>query len=200
MKEISDYLNRLLDALLKKYPLEKLSFARYSLKEKVDARIDEIVDRVAQKQFNALEKNGALRTNGEAFEFGSEILLTSASKEPFKRHAFESAADLNREELQLAKKIDALTNVKWWVRNPENGGFGIQGWKKNKFYPDFIVKTKKGTFLAIEYKGKQLATGEDSDYKRELGHKWEQLSDGNCYFKWVEKRNIDHIINEISKF
>lgn len=199
MKEISGYLNRLLDSFLKKYPLEKLSSARYSLKEKVDARIDEIVDKATQKQFNALEKKGALRTDGEAFEFGSEILFTSASKEPFERHAFESAADLNREELRLAKKIDALTNVKWWVRNPENGGFGIQGWRKNKFYPDFIVKIKNGALFIIEYKGKQLATGEDSDYKKAVGEKWEKLGDGNYRFEWVEKDSIDNVINKISK-
>jgi len=200
MREINDYLQRLLNGLLKKFPLEKLSVARYSLKELVDAAIDSAVNLAAQKHFGDLEKKGLLKTDGETFEFGDEMILTNISKEPFERHVYERAAGLNREELQFAKKIDSLPNIKWWLRNPENGGFGIQGWKRDKFYPDFIAKTKSGKYFLLEYKGKHIATGEDSDYKKEVGEQWEKLGGGNYHFEWVEKNSIDSVINKIAKF
>ena len=106
---------------------------------------------------------------------------------------------MNKEELNLASRLNTLENIYWWFRNPEMSGFYIQGWKKHKFYPDFIVKTKNGNYIVLEYKGEHLATGEDSDYKKAIGEQWEKLSDGKYYFKWVEKKNMDNIINEISK-
>ena len=90
-------------------------------------------------------------------------------------------------------------NVFWWFRNPEIGGFYIQGWKKQKFYPDFIAKTKKGNYFILEYKGEHLIGSEDSEYKKAIGKEWEKLSGKGYYFKWVEKKNLDSVINEISK-
>ncbi|PIZ77344.1 MAG: hypothetical protein COY04_00245 [Parcubacteria group bacterium CG_4_10_14_0_2_um_filter_7_35_8] len=101
--------------------------------------------------------------------------------------------------MENTEKLNALENVYWWFRNPEMSGFYIQGWIKHKFYPDFIVKTKGGNYIVLEYKGEHLATGEDSDYKKAIGAEWEKLSGGGYYFKWAEKNNIDNIISEISK-
>ncbi|MDP3996102.1 MAG: DEAD/DEAH box helicase family protein [bacterium] len=199
MKEISDFLNRLFASLLQRYPVEKLGPACYSLKDVVERVIDSAVNKATQKRFGELEKRGLLQTDGEGFEFGDEMTLTATSKEPFERHAYEKVADINREELQFAKKVDALPNVKWWLRNPENGGFGIQGWKKDKFRPDFLLKTKNNDLIVIEYKGAHLATGEDTDYKRALGEKWAKLSGGKHHFFLAEKNNTDKIVSGISE-
>ena len=51
----------------------------------------------------------------------------------------------------------------------------------------------------LEYKGEHIATGEDSDYKKAIGKVWEKLSGENYHFKWVEQRNIDEIVREISE-
>ena len=106
---------------------------------------------------------------------------------------------MNKEELEVAGRLNALENIRWWFRNPEISGFYIQGWLKNKFYPDFIAKTKSGKYILLEYKGEHIATGEDSDYKKAIGEQWEKLGGGNYRFEWVEKNNIDSVINKISR-
>lgn len=78
-------------------------------------------------------------------------------------------------------------------------GFYIQGWKKQKFYPDFIAKTKKGNYIVLEYKGEHLMGSEDSDYKEAVGKEWEKLSEEGYYFKWIEKSSINGIISDVSK-
>lgn len=78
-------------------------------------------------------------------------------------------------------------------------GFYIQGWKKQKFYPDFIVKTKNGNYIVLEYKGEHLMGSEDSDYKESIGKVWEKLSGNGYRFRWAEKSNINSVINEVSK-
>lgn len=76
-------------------------------------------------------------------------------------------------------------------------GFYIQGWKKQKFYPDFIAKTNKGDYVVLEYKGEHLMGSEDSDYKEALGKMWEKLGGQGYYFRWVEKNNMDSVIGNI---
>ncbi len=105
----------------------------------------------------------------------------------------------NEEELSLAYQIDGLNNVYWWFRNPEKSGFYIQGWLKGKFYPDFIVKTKKGAYYILEYKGEHLVGGEDASYKEAIGKKWQQLAGRNYCFEMVGKGDINSILEKISK-
>jgi len=199
MAEMNNYLEKVFDKLLKKYSIKDLSSARYNLKETIDIKIDIIIDEGTEKHFTELEKQGKIQTKGEEFEFSDKMILGRVSDEPFRRNAYEKSDLLNNEELQLAVKIDRLPNVKWWLRNPEGIGFGIQGWKKYKFYPDFVVKTENGNFFVLEYKGKQLEGSEDTEYKRELGKKWAELSDKKYRFSFVEKNDVDTVISEIAR-
>lgn len=68
-----------------------------------------------------------------------------------------------------------------------------------KFYPDFIVKTKNDNYIVLEYKGEHLIGSEDSNYKEAVGKEWDKLNGEDYYFRWAEKNNIDSIIGEISK-
>src|SRR5262249_32628762 len=66
----------------------------------------------------------------------------------------------------------------------------IQGYRRNKIYPDFVVqrsKNKKPTasVLVVESKGKQLKGNEDTNYKRTVAEyfgkvgrrvRWQKLS------------------------
>jgi hypothetical protein len=51
----------------------------------------------------------------------------------------------------------------------------------------------------LEYKGEHLIGSEDSGYKESIGKTWEKLSRKGYYFKWVEKNNLNSVVNEISK-
>lgn len=110
---------------------------------------------------------------------------------------------MNPEEVSCAQCIDANPNVETWVRNIEREP-ELSFWlptHKDKFYPDFVVKLKDGTFAVIEYKGKVYETTDDSKEKNLLGNIWADKSHGLCKFLMAVKldengRNLSNQINE----
>lgn len=97
---------------------------------------------------------------------------------------------INDLEKSVAIYLDIQEKLLWWYRNISRQDFNIQGWKRNKIYPDFIAsirsKQKKDELEGIyvlETKGLHLKN-EDTAYKQnvftlcnELGVKatWEDL-------------------------
>jgi len=197
--EMRSYLNKVVNFLLKKHKLNKLSVNFHKLREEIEKKIDRIIDDFTVKKFNKLEREKLIASDGAYFNFPKVVKLTEVCSDDFKKHLYEKAGKMNKEELNLVWQIDGLNNVLWWFRNPENTGFYIQGWFKNKFYPDFIVKTEKGNYIVLEYKGEHLKGSEDTKYKKAIGEKWEKLSNKKYSFELVDSNNIDNIINKISK-
>ena len=199
LEEMNAYLKRVMEKLLVRHKLNKLSAHRYPIKESTERKINEIVDDLTGKKFDELVQKKLLVVAGEQFNLGETISLLQVSSDSFDKHLYEKAGKMNTEEAEFAGRLNASENLRWWFRNPEMSGFYIQGWKKNKFYPDFIAKTKSGKYILLEYKGQHIATGEDSDYKKAVGEKWEKLSGDKYHFEWVEKNSIDSVVNKISK-
>lgn len=83
---------------------------------------------------------------------------------------FESMLD-NQFEADFACYLDAQSALRWWHRNVAKAGYGLQGWRRNKVYPDFVfAKTErdgKPTLVVMETKGLFLKN-EDTAYKRRL--------------------------------
>ncbi|HBH26975.1 MAG TPA: restriction endonuclease subunit R [Rhodospirillaceae bacterium] len=79
-------------------------------------------------------------------------------------------ADVNGLErklaMYLANKDEAVT---WWHKMAERstGAYALQGWKKDKVYPDFLVCLHGGRVVVLETKGNQLENP-DTAYKRAL--------------------------------
>ena len=199
IEEMSSYLKKIIDNLLIKYSLSELSTHQYQIKESVERKINEIIDNITERKFNELVKKQLLVSSGECFKFGENINLLQVAPDNFNKHLYEKAGKMNKEELDFISKLDLMENINWWFRNPEVNGFYIQGWRKQKFYPDFIAKTKNGNYFVLEYKGEHLIGSEDSDYKKAIGKNWERLSEKNYHFEWIEKNNINVILNKISK-
>ena len=113
---------------------------------------------------------------------------------PIQKSLFDYVPEENINELEksVAIYLDEQEKLLWWYRNMSRQDYHIQGWKKNKIYPDFIAanksKTKKedyDTVFVLETKGIHLKN-EDTKYKqdvfalcRELGAKkaWKELFD-----------------------
>jgi type III restriction enzyme len=95
------------------------------------------------------------------------------------------------EEFKCAQIIDMHPKVKHWVKNLVNrdgSAFRLplaKGW----FYPDFVVELTDGRLLVVEYKGKQLATNDDSREKNIVGELWAKKSNGRCLFLMAELKN-----------
>lgn len=124
--------------------------------------------------------------------------MTRNTEEHFQKHLFEKAGYLNGEETELAFRLDSLENILWWFRSREKQDFYLQGWQPNRFYPDFIVKTKTGKYIVIEYKGEDRLSNEDSQYKDKLGKLWEKLNNNGDKFYMASKANSDEIIKAVS--
>jgi type III restriction enzyme len=81
--------------------------------------------------------------------------------------------DFNSEEAEFACYIDEEKALQWWHKNVARAGhYFVQGWRKNKVYPDFIFALQKNNgkerLIVLETKGDQLAGNLDTSYKRSL--------------------------------
>lgn len=81
--------------------------------------------------------------------------------------------DLNNYEQGVACYLDGDEAINWWHRNvaKAQSGYSLQGWKKQKIYPDFIfalsVTEDHEHFLVLESKGDHL-DNPDTAYKKDL--------------------------------
>ena len=108
----------------------------------------------------------------------------------FSKHFYHDVGDMNAEEIFCAQCIDANPNVETWIRNIEREP-AYSFWlptHKGRFYPDFVVKLKDGTFAVVEYKGEGLRTTEDTKEKNLLGELW-ALNNEPCKFLMAVKRD-----------
>ena len=183
----------------KKWNISELSINCHKLKSIIENHIDELEEKEAKVNFDQMLQDNKINLDNELLDLPEEIRIDNIGEDVFNNHLYEMAGTLNSEERTLALKIDGLDNILWWYRSPEkkNEAIYLQGWKRNKFYPDFIVKTKKGNYILTEYKGKQLLTNEDTVYKKELGKKWEQATPSNYTFELIDKDGIEEFITKI---
>jgi type III restriction enzyme len=97
----------------------------------------------------------------------------------FQKHYYgQQIDDMNDEEVECAKVIDAHPKVKHWVRNLESEQFGFWLPKHTggHAYPDFVCELLDGRLAVIEYKGGQLITADDAKSKRRIGELWQNRS------------------------
>ena len=196
-----EYLKKIIDHVLneKKIHLSDISRRVLILREIINSQIDKLELEKAKQKFCTLEKSNQLLLDKIYYTPENTAKINDVSREPFKLHLFKKAGHMNNEELDLAIKIDALDNVKWWYRSIEKKDFFIQGWQKSRFYPDFIIKTNSGNYIIAEYKGENLLTNEDSSYKRALGLKWAELAGEKYHFFMVDKNTVEPVLSKIVK-
>jgi len=183
---------------------DKLSLVKFILREKITGFIERETDRITRQTFEQLFNDSKLRFFLECKEARFEIppkveirakqkRMTRDDGDQVQRSLFDYVPDdLNEYEKAVALYLDSSPQVLWWYRNlvgPEQ--FSIQGYRRPRIYPDFVVqqgKNKKptGSVLVVETKGKQLKGSEDTNYKRDVaqyfskvGRKvpWQRLAD-----------------------
>lgn len=68
--------------------------------------------------------------------------------------------------------LDGEKALRWWHRNVARMQYALQGWKREKIYPDFIFAVQRDDsdirIAVLEMKGQHLAGNEDTEYKRAL--------------------------------
>ena len=193
------YLGRIIDHMMngELIPLHELSNNRYALRDTIHAHIHRLESDMAKQRFLQLEKSRKLSVV-KTYSPNQILETSNVSQEQFNSHLFERAVHMNREELELAYRIDLLPNIRWWYKNIEKRDFFIQGWKKLRFYPDFILKTLSGKIAIVEYKGEHLLTSEDTEYKKEIGKIWAKLAGKRYEFHLVDKDSVEQFVDHIA--
>jgi len=83
-------------------------------------------------------------------------------------------SNYNNLERPVAYAINNKDVVQWWHRLAVRGTeYSVQGWKREKIYPDFLVKLEAGKdgverLYFVETKGEHLEGNKDTSYKQEL--------------------------------
>ena len=80
---------------------------------------------------------------------------------------FESA--FNSVEKDFALYLEKTDALYWWHRIAARQGYYLQGWRRQRVYPDFVAcRQGDGKLLILETKGVHLKGNEDTDYKKKL--------------------------------
>src|SRR3989338_3679479 len=188
---------------IKGYTIQDLSINRYVLQEKLDEIINNILIVHSKKVFDKAVKEGTIKVK-EFDAFPPTITLSEELPQEFNKSYYGKIDKLNKEEQRFVERLDldkSLSNIKFWirVREKKDDCFYLRGWKKNRFYPDFIVVTKKGNILALEWKGEHLQDNSDTEYKVEVGKIWEKLGKRKLHFFLVGNNNVEEVLTDIKE-
>lgn len=181
------------------YIIQDLSVNRYVLREQIEDLINSILIDYSKNKFDNLLKEGKIKLK-EFEKFPEVITLSEELPQEFNKNYYGKIDKLNKEEQKFVERLDldTLPNIKFWIRNRERKDpFYVQGWKRNKFYPDFITLTNKGNILVLEWKGEDRRTNEDTQYKEEVAKIWAQLGKGKLHFFLVHNKNIEEVLDNI---
>jgi type III restriction enzyme len=186
----------------------RLGLVKFIVREKLVGLIEEGTDRQTEAAFEELFRSKRLAFALECVEARIEIppvielkstrRLVHDNGEQIQQSLFDYVPDaFNEYEKAVALFLDRHPKVLWWYRNLiGREQFYIQGYRRNRVYPDFVVqegdkekekepKKPVASVLVLESKGKHLKGNEDTNYKRSLagyfnkvGHKvsWQELA------------------------
>lgn len=182
-----------------------LGLVKFTLRNKCREFIETETDRLAEAAFDQMFEKGRLCFYLECvacrFEIPSSIEVRSVGRlrhtddSEVAKSLFEYAerAGFNQYEAEVALVLDKHPEVLWWYQNKvgkEN--FAIQGFRKNRIFPDFVVQNGKdekpvARVVVVESKGKHLLGNLDTEYKRKIADyfsqagrqvSWQKLGEG----------------------
>ncbi|MGQ0553376.1 MAG: DEAD/DEAH box helicase family protein [Planctomycetota bacterium] len=187
--------SKAIDRLLKGYPdlTGKLALVKFALRERLAGFIQSQTDAQTEAAFRELMRKGRLCFYLECrecrFELPPEVQLRSTRQlvhpdnSPVERSLFDVVPEesLNEYETTIALFLDKHPEVLWWYRNEVGAEhFSIQGYRRHRVYPDFVVQQGSGkkpapSVLVVESKGEHLEGNLDTLYKRSLAEVFTSL-------------------------
>lgn len=178
---------------------DQLLASRYRLIEKMRADLLADIHVQTERIFCDLLANGGLsfrlEGKGLSWELVEKVAFAvtqppdypidhKANGQPVEKSLFERiwSRHFNSLEKDVALYIDDVKAVRWWHRIAVQADWYLDGWKKKRVFPDFLVALeetdgKPSKLVVVETKGLHLKN-EDTDYKRKLFETLERHSDG----------------------
>ncbi len=168
---------------------DKLFTNRLYLSEVLKNKLRTQIDTLAETIFREKLDNNKIRFSLETdvalnFELEKTIeviiskdakRLTRSDASPVQLNLFNPVyeAEFNNLEKDFALYLEKKDVIQWWHRIAARQGYFLQGWRRDRVYPDFIACVqgdKKGQqrLLILETKGQHLEGNSDTTYKQEL--------------------------------
>ena len=95
--------------------------------------------------------------------------------DPLNRNLFNPVyeGEFNTLEKDFALYIDGQSAVKWWHRIAVKQDYFLQGWRRDRIYPDFLACLQRRAdspqrLIIFETKGQHLSGNSDTNYKEKL--------------------------------
>lgn len=217
-----------LDSLIKKYNRQLVTNNLVFIIEETRKQLIREKDRLSEIIFRDLMKSRKLwfflLADKGGYELPSSIRVKKNTKALIREDNTQVARslfdyvpedDFNGMEKSIAIYLDEQEKLLWWFRNLSRQDYFIQGWKKNKIYPDFVCsKSNKAgrdysKVYVIETKGVHLMGSEDTAYKKsvfkfcsDLGQQkeWKELNrefSRGIEFQVISGEEWEKRINEI---
>ena len=154
---------------------------------KISKKIEGLEDAYREEQFLCWLDAGKIVCR-ESYAL-PPVITPAVTTDAIPKSLYEAEKDdMNPEEHELIDAVVALDNVKWWHRIIEKKGFRLNGFINH--YPDFMVMTKSGKLVLIEYKGDDRDNS-NSARKLKLGRKWQaQCGPEYRYFMVFKNRDF----------
>lgn len=184
-----DLLGRMLDGLrLRGFTDAKLGeiagLVIEELRQWLETQRNEMAEALFRAEVHAGRIQFRLRTDGrnwrmplkaETYEpVGAEQLIRDDG-EPLAKSLFSPIykGDFSsQDERDIAVYLDADHALQWWHRNVARSHYALQGWRREKIYPDFIFSVQHeanaSRVVVLEMKGKHLAGNDDTQYKKDV--------------------------------
>lgn len=166
------------EAEIAKGRLDLLDSMRVELAAKVDAEARSIFERKLADHTIAFRLMGA-KPDWEMppwveveFKPGVDLWEVDNDGHTLGRTLFTDAirrGEMNGFEKDVALYLDGSNAIAWWWRLTSRGAWGLQGWRRHKVYPDFLMRLSGDgrKMMVLETKGKQL-DNDDTAFKRDL--------------------------------
>ncbi len=193
-KQLQFVVGKMVEELCKANPALKgqLGLVKFTLRNKCRDFIERETDRLAEEAFDRMFEKGQLCFYLECvecrFQIPSSIEIRTVGRlrhnddSEVAKSLFEYAerASFNKYEAEVALVLDKHPEVLWWYQNKvgkEN--FSVQGFRKNRIYPDFVFQNGKGKkpvarVVVVESKGRHLEGNPDTEYKRKIAGYFEK--------------------------
>jgi type III restriction enzyme len=170
-----------------------LGLVRFTLRNKCREFIETETDRQAEAAFDRLFEKGRLCFYLECVECRFQLPASvEIRRKPRLRHPDDAEVakslfdwvereSFNDYEAEVALVLDRHPEVLWWYQNKVGrDSFAIQGFRKNRIHPDFVVQNGKdekpiARVVVVESKGRHLGGNPDTKYKEKIAHRFSEI-------------------------
>ena len=183
--EINDYVRRIIGGMTED-ELSAMEAGTTVYARKIEKKIESLEDVYREEQFDRLLDSGKIICRAS---YSLPHVITPAETiDSIPKSLYEAEKnDMNNGERDLIDTIVSLDNVKWWHRiTGGKDSFRLNGFINH--YPDFMVMTKSGKLVLVEYKGDDRDNS-DSERKLKLGRKWQEYAGPDKYRYFMVFKN-----------